>query len=84
MLSQVFTDFHLELFPQLIVGYWQVFAFMALGFILHYAPERWECFAGNAIIRLPLVGKALFMIALIYWVIQIKSADIQPFIYFQF
>lgn len=84
MLSQVFTDFHLELFPQLIVGYWQVFAFMALGFILHYAPERWEYFAGNAIIRLPLIGKALFMIALIYWVIQIKSADIQPFIYFQF
>lgn len=34
--------------------------------------------------RMPLVGQALILIALIFLVIQVKSSDIQPFIYFQF
>ena len=34
--------------------------------------------------RLPFVGKAVLMVALIYLVIQMKSSEIQPFIYFQF
>lgn len=38
----------------------------------------------KTIIRLPLVGKAVLLVALIYLVIQMKSADVQPFIYFQF
>ena len=33
---------------------------------------------------LPLMGKAVLMLALIYLVIQMKSTEIQPFIYFQF
>jgi len=36
------------------------------------------------VIRLPFVGKAVLMVALIYLVIQMKSSEIQPFIYFQF
>jgi alginate O-acetyltransferase complex protein AlgI len=35
-------------------------------------------------VRTPLVGQALLLIALIWLVIQVKSSDIQPFIYFQF
>lgn len=35
-------------------------------------------------IRLPLVGQALVLILLVYLVMQVKSSDIQPFIYFQF
>ena len=34
--------------------------------------------------RLPLVAQAMVLIALVYLVIQVKSSDIQPFIYFQF
>lgn len=84
MFRQIGTDFHLELLPQLLSGYWQVFTFMAVGYFLHFVPERWEVLAGKGMIRLPLMGKALIMIALVYWIIQIKSANIQPFIYFQF
>ena len=35
-------------------------------------------------IRLPLIFQALILILLIFLVIQVKSSDIQPFIYFQF
>lgn len=84
MLKQIGTAFHPQLFPQLIVGYWEVFALMALGYVLHFVPDSWERGCTKTIIRLPLVGKAVLLVALIYLVIQMKSADVQPFIYFQF
>ena len=84
MLGQIFTTFRPQLFPQLLEGYWKVFALMLLGFLLHFAPDSWENAACRGVIRLPFVGKAVLMIALIYLVIQMKSSEIQPFIYFQF
>lgn len=84
MLNQIFTAFHPQLFSQLIEGYWKVFALMLLGFLLHFAPDRWEKSLCNQVIKLPFLGKAVLIVALVYAVIQMKSADIQPFIYFQF
>lgn len=84
MLNQIFTAFRPQLFPQLLEGYWRVFALIALGYFLHFVPDRWENAVCGAVIRLPFLGKALVMVAMIYVVIQMKSSEIQPFIYFQF
>lgn len=84
MIRQVFTAFHPELFVQLVTGYWEVFALMLLGYLLHWCPDRWQDGCCRGMIRLPLVVQALIMIGLIFIVIQVKSSDIQPFIYFQF
>ena len=84
MIKQICTTFRPQLFPQLIAGYWEVFVLMALGFILHFCPDRWENACCKTVIRLPLAGKAALMLVLIYLVIQMKSTEIQPFIYFQF
>lgn len=84
MLKQIAMSFRPQVFPQLIVGYWEVFALMGLGYVLHFLPDSWERGCTKTIIRLPLVGKAVLLVALIYLVIQMKSADVQPFIYFQF
>ena len=84
MLRQIFTVFRPQLLPQLLAGYWEVFALMGLGYMLHFLPDSWERACTKTVIRLPLLGKAVLMIALIYLVIQMKSSDIQPFIYFQF
>ena len=84
MLGQIFTTFRPQLFPHLLEVYWKVFALMLFGFLLHFAPDSWENAACRGVIRLPFVGKAVLMIALIYLVIQMKSSEIQPFIYFQF
>ena len=59
-------------------------AILLLGFLLHFAPDSWENAVCRGVIRLPFVGKAVLMVALIYLVIQMKSSEIQPFIYFQF
>jgi hypothetical protein len=84
MIRQIATAFHPAVLPQLLAGYPAVFLLMALGYALHFTPQRLSDACSNAVVRMPLVAKALLMILLIYLVIQMKSAQIQPFIYFQF
>ena len=84
MLSQVFTNFNPQVFAQMVIGYKPVFLLMAVGYLLHWAPDRWTDVCKEFVIKMPLIGKALILITLIYLIIQIKSVGIQPFIYFQF
>ncbi len=84
MLRQIFTQFSPGLLPQLLAGYWRVFLLIAIGFLLHVVPARWENAVTRSIVRLPLLGKALLLVAVIYLIIQMKGTEIQPFIYFQF
>lgn len=84
MISQIVNNFSPQLLPQLVDGYWFVFALMSLGYLLHFVPDSWERQCVRFVTWLPLIGKALLLIAVIYIVIQMKSAEIQPFIYFQF
>lgn len=84
MIHQIVANFQPQLFGQLVDGYKMVFAFMAVGFVLHFLPDRWEEACQRGVIRLPLVAQALLLILIIYAVIQVKTSDIQPFIYFQF
>lgn len=84
MIQQVFTAFHPELAGQLFAGYWEVFELMAVGYLLHWCPDSWQEACTKGMIRLPLIFQALILILLIFLVIQVKSSDIQPFIYFQF
>lgn len=84
MLTQIASAFHADLFPQLIEGYWKVFALMALGYVLHFLPAQWENTIKRAMSRAPFAVYLVVMLAAIYIAIQMKSSDIQPFIYFQF
>jgi hypothetical protein len=84
MLGRIVTNFQPQLLGQLIEGYRYVFVLMLLGFLLHFAPAKWETAFAHRVIRLPLLGKVALMVVLIYLVIQVKSSDIQPFIYFRF
>lgn len=84
MITQIFTSFHPEVFTQMVSGYWEVFLLMSVGFVIHFCPDRWQDKFSGVIVRMPLLGKALVVIALVFLVLQVKSSDIQPFIYFQF
>ena len=84
MIHQITTNFQPQLFRQLVDGYRAVFILMAIGFVLHFLPDRWETACQRGVVRLPLVGQALLLLVVIYAVIQVKTSDIQPFIYFQF
>ena len=84
VLTQIATNFHPEVFVQFIEGYKGVSFLMLLGYVLHFMPKRTEKFAQNIVTRSPIVVQALFLLLIIFIVLQVKSAGVQPFIYFQF
>ncbi|MFC2140078.1 MBOAT family O-acyltransferase, partial [Bacteroidota bacterium] len=84
VINQIFTFFQSEVFIQWIEGYPIILFLMIVGFATHYFPEKWELKIQKFISWLPLIGKAILIAIVIWLVAQFKSADIQPFIYFQF
>ena len=57
---------------------------MLVGYLLHFMPDHFNQICQRTVCRLFFVGQVLVVTAVIYLVIQVKSSDIQPFIYFQF
>ncbi len=84
MISQVFTAFHPELLGQLLSGYTEVFVLMVVGYLLHWCPDSWQSGCARLAGRMSLPVLAFLFILLVFVVIQVKSSDVQPFIYFQF
>jgi D-alanyl-lipoteichoic acid acyltransferase DltB (MBOAT superfamily) len=84
ILEQIVYNFHWEIWPELLSGYPMVIFWMASGYMLHFLPRSLEAYAQGAVTWLPLPLKAVLITAVIALVMQVKSADVQPFIYFQF
>jgi alginate O-acetyltransferase complex protein AlgI len=84
MIDQIIYHFSPQIFFEFIQGYWTTLALLALGYILHFTPHSFDLAAERWTIQLPLAGKAALVLTVIVLCIQMKSASIQPFIYFQF
>lgn len=84
MLEQIAFAFNGQILPEFLVGYGPVVFWMILGYGLHLLPQTWEKRAEQRVTSLPLLGKAVLLTAMIVLVMQMKSSDVQPFIYFQF
>jgi alginate O-acetyltransferase complex protein AlgI len=84
VLTQIFTSFNVSVFPQFVSGYTNVLWIMLLGYALHFTPQRMSAFCQEKLTNANLVLKAAVVVSVIILIIQVKSSDIQPFIYFQF
>ena len=84
MLHQIFSNFNVPMIPQVIAGYAGVFALIGAGYLLHLMPGCVDRAAQRLVANAPLVLQVVMAAAMIWCVMQIKSSDIQPFIYFQF
>ena len=84
MIWQIFSHFQPQVAPQWISGYWAVASFIVLGYLLHFMPQRMSEFTKQMVIKMPLFLQTLLIVIVIYIVIQIKTSDVLPFIYFQF
>ncbi|MCD8033018.1 MAG: MBOAT family protein [Alistipes sp.] len=84
MLHQIFENFNAAMIPQVVTGYAAVFVLIAAGYLLHLLPGRVDALAQRMVVHAPLVLQVVMAAAMIWCVMQIKSSDIQPFIYFQF
>ncbi len=84
MITQILFYFQPEVILQFIEGYPVVLGLVALGYAMHFAPKRAEIVLEQFLVKIPPIVKALILAILVWIVAQFKSADIQPFIYFQF
>lgn len=85
MLKRILYNFQWQFIPEIIGAYPWVFLAFLLAYTLHFLPENWKYRSRMAFTQLPDFLKALLIVI---WVIivfyQMRSAAIQPFIYFQF
>lgn len=84
VIKQIWNYFHPEVFPQFVVGFQNIFILMVAGYLFHFLPIKVETKTREILANTPLVLQALLLAVVIYFVGQVKSADLQPFIYFQF
>jgi alginate O-acetyltransferase complex protein AlgI len=84
VLTQIFEHLHPEIFTQLVLGYKNVFIWMLLAMMLHFIPFAWHSKSVLVMSKLPLPLQSVIMVLVLYFVAQVQSSDIQPFIYFQF
>ena len=84
ILHQIFSAFDSSLIAQVVAGYSGAFLLMAIGYLLHAIPERGDSWLRGVITRTPMGWQVVMTVAMIWLVMQVKSSDIQPFIYFQF
>jgi alginate O-acetyltransferase complex protein AlgI len=84
MLHQIAFSFQPQVFWDFIKGYSSVLCFILLGFALHFVPNKFENRVLDWTTRMPLIGKAILITLIALLVMQTKSSEVQPFIYFQF
>ena len=84
IINQITQNFKPEVFFDFLMGYKGVVLLMITGYILHAIPQKFELKIQDQVTKAPLFAKAALVTIVILIVVQVKSAGIQPFIYFQF
>lgn len=84
MIKQIFTNFHGEIIFQIIHSYKSVFVLIIFGYLTHFIPDSIDNRIIAYLSKVNIITYAVLITCVIFIVIQIKSTDIQPFIYFQF
>ncbi len=69
---------------EIMCNYRNVFVLFLLGMIIHWLPENWKRRYRLAFAALPLPVMSLVCILAVLIIFQFVSAEMQPFIYFQF
>ena len=80
----IFTRFHADLIEQFVMGYPMVTMLIATGFILHYLPSAWNERIATWAGRAPIAVQVAALVLIIMLVVQVRSSEVQPFIYLQF
>lgn len=84
LLSQVTSNFGWDALPEMISGYWKVLGMMSFGLVMHWLPDKIKCAYRDWFIERPIYQKVFLSAAIIFIIYQSISAELTPFIYFQF
>lgn len=84
MLERIFTSFDFEGIIQRVASFWQVFALILVGFIVHFLPSNLKNRVQHWFSETPIYIKVILFVVVVFITFQATSAEVQPFIYFQF
>lgn len=84
MVNQIGSAWDLQIIPDIVAEYWQVFLLFVLGMAIHWLPERWKRWYRLNFSYLPVWLIAIIVVIVVIFVYQFITADLQAFIYFQF
>ncbi len=84
MLHQIFTDFDVAHIGAALKSYSGFYILLALGYVLHLLPSRYSDAVRERLTNASIWPQVAVVLVVVWLVMQFKSSDIQPFIYFQF
>lgn len=84
MLQQIGTNFNLSIVPEVVSSFSKVFVVMLGGYIIHWIPTSIKDQYRHWFVGTSIWLKGLISVAVVFFIYQILSAELQPFIYFAF
>jgi alginate O-acetyltransferase complex protein AlgI len=84
MLKQIFENFSPGSYMTVLPAYSSVFLLMAVGYIIHFLPEKFKESYRGLFIRIPLIAQLAVVMLVAILLFQMRTTEIIPFIYFRF
>ncbi|MBO4489473.1 MAG: MBOAT family protein [Bacteroidales bacterium] len=84
MVNSIGDSWNTAVIPDIIHNYRTVFILFVLGMIIHWLPDRWKRWYRMNFAMLPVWVIGIIVVVVVFVLYQFVSADLQPFIYFQF
>ena len=84
MMNQIGGAWNSRIIPAFVREYWAVVVLFVLGMVIHWLPSKWKQWYRLRFASMPLWAMLIAVAAVVFIVYQFITADMQPFIYFQF
>ena len=84
MIKQIFENFSPGSYMTVLPAYSSVFLLIAVGYIIHFLPERIKESYRGLFIRIPLIAQLVVIIMVAILLYQMRTTEVIPFIYFRF
>lgn len=84
VIESLFTGWDLREFPEFCTERAAWCLMMLALIVMHFVPQRWADYVQDVFIRAPWIIKLIVFLCAVQLVISFMSAEVQPFIYFQF
>jgi alginate O-acetyltransferase complex protein AlgI len=82
--DRIWNHFSLNLFMEIVKGYWFVLLVVLAGYLVHWIPEKTKEQYRQGFAHLPLPAMVVACVLIVFAMYQFMSGEMQPFIYFQF
>ena len=84
MVNQIGTLWDTSIIPDICMEYWKVFSLVAIGLVIHWLPTNFKRRYRIWFANMPIPVMVIIIAITVFILYQFVTADLQPFIYFQF